>query len=337
MRYSLGNEDCRTEHEALKIRPGDRVVCVTSSGDRPLHLLLADASEVACIDPNPAHNQLLALKKAALKELSYEQYLAFLGLVPSDNRYEMWLQIRKALPNTSQIFWDQKYRLIEKGILYQGSIEKWCRRIARVFKLVRKQKVAKLFSFTDIDKQREFLEEWDTKWVKNVCNIVTKMLIPGNSNNDYLYSRVQNYLKRHLAKDSPLLSLALRGKISNENLPPYLSRLGAALIRSRLERMSHEDSDILSYLKNQPSSSIDVFSLSDVSSYVDEKQFEEIVIEMVRTAKQGARFCLRQLLSEHRIPEVLQFSIRRDPHLEKKLEEEDRTFVYRFTIGTIQK
>jgi len=337
MRYSLGNEDCRTEHEALRIRPGERVVCVTSSGDRPLHLLLADVSEIACIDPNPSHNQLLALKKAALKELSYEQYLAFLGLIPSDHRQEMWQKIRQSLPHSSQIFWDKRYRLIEKGILYQGSIEKWCRRIARVFKLLRKEKVAKLFSFTDIDKQREFLDEWDSKWVKNACNLVSRMLIPGHSNNDYLFTRVQNYLKRHLAKDSPLLSLALRGKISNENLPPYLSRLGAALIRSRLEKISHEDTDILSYLKNQPANSIDVFSLSDIASYVDGKQFEEIAIEMVRTAKQGARFCLRQLLSEHRIPEILQFSIRRDPHLEKKLEEEDRTFVYCFTVGTISK
>jgi len=337
MRYSLGNEDCRTEHEALKIRPGDKVVCVTASGDRPLHLLLADASEVACIDPNPAHNHLLALKKAALKELSYEQYLEFLGLIPSDHRYEMWQHIRQSLAENSRDFWDRRYQLIEKGVLYQGAIEKWCRRIARIFKLMRKEKVAKLFAFNDIDKQREFLEEWDAKWVKNACNLVTRMLVPGNSDNEYLYVRINEYLRRHLAKDSPLLSLALRGEISKENLPPYLSRLGAALIRSRLERILHEDTDILSYLKNQTANSVDVFSLSDVGSYVDEKVFGEIVVEMVRTAKQGARFCLRQLLTEHRIPEVMQFSIRRDPHLEKRLEEEDRTFVYRFTTGTIQK
>jgi S-adenosylmethionine-diacylglycerol 3-amino-3-carboxypropyl transferase len=337
MRYSLGNEDCRTEHEALRIRPGDKVVCVTASGDRPLHLLLADASEIACIDPNPAHNHLLVLKKAALKELSYEQYLAFLGLCPADNRRELWLRLRPSLTDSAKKFWDRRFRLIEKGVLYQGAIEKWCRRIAKVFKIVRKEKVSKLFSFCDLDKQREFLEEWDANWVKHACSIVTKMLIPGNSSHDYLHVRIQDYLRRHLAKDSPLLSLALRGEISKENLPPYLSRLGAALIRSRLDRISHEDIDILSYLKGQPACSIDVFSLSDVASYVDEKKFAEIVAEMVRTAKQGARFCIRQLLSEHRIPEVLKFSIRRDSHLEKKLEQEDRTFVYRFTTGVIQK
>jgi S-adenosylmethionine-diacylglycerol 3-amino-3-carboxypropyl transferase len=337
MRYSLGNEDCRTEHEALKLRPGDRVVCVTASGDRALHLLLADVASLTCVDPNPAHNHLLALKKAAMKSLPYEQYLAFVGFSPSERRQEMWLQLKESLPEHSRIFWEEQFPLIEKGVLYQGNIEKWCIRLAKLFKLFRKDKVARLFSSHDLDKQQEYLEEWNSKWIKHLSSLVTKLLIPGGPKDDYFYRRLQEYLKRHLAKESMGLSLALKGEISKESLPPYLSRLGSALIRSRLDRISCEDADLLSFLKTQGSNSIDAFSLSDMATYVDENNFGETIAEMVRVAKHGARFCLRQLSNERKIPDILQFSIRRDRHLEKRLEEQDRSFVYRFTAGTIQK
>lgn len=337
MRYSLGHEDCRTEHEALKLRPGDHVVCMTASGDRALHLLLADIASLTCVDPNPAHNHLLALKKAAMKGLPYEQYLAFVGFSPSDRRQEMWFQLQGLLPDQSRYYWEEQFPLIEKGVLYQGNIEKWCMRLAKLFKLLRKEKVMRLFSSHDLDKQQECLEEWDSKWIKTLSSLVTMLLIPGKKENDYFYHRLQDYLKRHLAKESMGLSLALKGEISKESLPPYLSRLGSALIRSRLDRISCEDADLLSFLKTQASSSIDAFSLSDMATYVDEKNFDETIAEMIRTAKHGARFCLRQLSNERKIPEILQFSIRRDRHLEKKLEEQDRSFVYRFTAGTIQK
>ena len=65
--YSFGNEDWRTEQDALKIKSGDRVVCITGSGDRPLHLLLSEGQEVVSVDANIFQNQLLHLKAAALQ------------------------------------------------------------------------------------------------------------------------------------------------------------------------------------------------------------------------------------------------------------------------------
>ncbi|HKZ00179.1 MAG TPA: DUF3419 family protein, partial [Rhabdochlamydiaceae bacterium] len=59
--YSFGNEDWITELEALRIKPGDRVVCITASGDRPLHLLLADLGELVSVDANPFQNHLFEL------------------------------------------------------------------------------------------------------------------------------------------------------------------------------------------------------------------------------------------------------------------------------------
>ncbi len=350
--YSLGNEDCRTEHEALKIKPGDKVVCITASGDRPLHLLLADVGEIVTVDANPCQNHLFLLKKTALQELSYDRYAAFLGVEAMDDRLAIWETMREKLPDDSRLFWDQRWKMIEEGVLYQGSLEKWCTRGSKLFKFWRGKKIDKLFGFCHIEDQKEFLAEWETTYLKKAFDLflhpaVTRVILrdPGLYENlgegiragEYVYQKFHNYLRRHLAKDSLLASLVLRGKANKESLPPYLSRLGAALIRSRLGKISYEDLDILSYLKKQPDSSIDIYSLSDIASYIDKESFGELAQHVVRTAKPGARFCMRQFLSKQEIPEEFSSSIQRDPELEKRLEEEDRCFVYRFTVGTVVK
>lgn len=350
--YSLGNEDCRTEHEALKIRPGDRVVCITASGDRPLHLLLADASEVVSIDPNQHQNHLLELKKAALKHLPYDQYIAFLGITPMDERLEVWDKIRESIPESSRAFWDRQSKSIDNGILYQGYVEKWCRRLSKVIGIMRGKKVKKLFQFRHLEEQQEFLaNEWETKGLKLFFKCVlhpsiTRLFIrdpglykhlgEGIDPSEYIYRRFHNYLNKHLAKDSPLASLVLLGEITNDNIPPYLSRLGAALIRSRVDRITHVNHDVATYLKNQPDASIDAFSLSGIASYIDKAAFKDLLKEVIRTAKPGARFCMRQFMSLQEIPEALAVSMQRDEDLEKRLEDEDRCFVYRFYAGSIK-
>ena len=77
--YSFGNEDPITEQRALKIQPTDTVVCVTASGDRPLNLLVDDCKKIYSIDINPIQNHLLELKKHAMKELDFEDYLSLVS------------------------------------------------------------------------------------------------------------------------------------------------------------------------------------------------------------------------------------------------------------------
>ncbi|MBS3904124.1 MAG: DUF3419 family protein [Simkania sp.] len=350
--YSLGNEDCRTEHEALNIQSGDRAVCITMSGDRPLHLLLADVKEVVAIDANPHQNHLLELKKVALQELPYDQYAGFLGVTSMERRDEVWGKIYDKVPETSRSYWDRRFKMIERGVLYQGNVEKWCGRLSKIMGVVRGKKVDKLFQCRDLEEQIGFLDEWETKTFKRMFQYVlhpmmTRLFIrdpglykhlgEGISPGEYIYGRFHGYLRRHLAKDSPLISLVLLGQVTRDNIPPYLSRLGAALIRSRLNRISHESADILTYLKAQPDASFDVFSLSNIASYMDAKKFKELVREVVRTAKPGARCCFRQFMSLQEIPEEWTSSFRRNKDLEKKLEEADRCFVYRFMVGNIVK
>ena len=55
----------------------------------------------------------------------------------------------------------------------------------------------------------------------------------------------------------------------------------------------------------------------------------------MKSAKPGARFCLRQFMSAYDIPDDLQPYFTRDTSLEKHLECMDNCFIYRFYVGTI--
>ena len=101
--------------------------------------------------------------------------------------------------------------------------------------------------------------------------------------------------------------------------------------------MEWKTANLLELLETSPPGSFTRFSFSDVPSYLKQPDFERLLRAMIHAAAPGARFCIRQFLSDHAIPTDLLSSVQREPELERKLENEDRTFVYRFIVGTVRK
>jgi S-adenosylmethionine-diacylglycerol 3-amino-3-carboxypropyl transferase len=352
--YSLGNEDWNVEAQALRVAPGNRAICITASGDRPLHLLMTDCAEVVSVDKSHAQNFLLELKINAITHLDYEKYLKFLGCETTPHRLDIYRELRPHLSKSAATFWDRHQYMVKRGIIYQGRTERFTYLASRFFKLLRHSKIQKLFSFTDIEKQREYVAaEWDTKTWRALFNIflhpkISRFLIvndPGlNAYIDYpqhpgvyLISRIRRYLDNHLAVKSPLLQLLLKGTINHEAYFPYLTLAGYTKIRARPERLTFFCDNVIDFLSTQESHSIDCFSLSDIASYMPQDAFEKLLHAMHASARHGARFCLREFISQRRIPEKFIGILHRDKHLEEKLEIEETNFVYRFMAGEIHK
>lgn len=352
--YSFGNEDCKSEQQALRINPDDRVLCVTASGDRPLNLLLSDCREIDCIDANKVQNYLLSLKKSALKNLPYDKYISFLGGSQDLHRIETLHKLVDDMDHEARHFWLQNKKPVSDGILYQGALESLIRKVSYFFRLTRRTKLKRLFEMDDIEEQKVFVKnEWDNYLWGKMFHIalnpkISRLFLedPGLyaypdrsvSIGKNLYRKMNNSLMRYLAKENFFISLFLRGFVGEEAYPPYLSRTGTEIIKKRLDRISSiETSDLIHYMEAAPESSYDVFSLSDVASYVSEEKFHKMVRAMVRAAKPGARFCIRQFLSNHKIPHDVTPYLHRDPLLENKLQEEDVCFTYSFMVGNIAK
>ena len=351
--YSFGNEDFRTEKKALQPKANDNIMVITASGDRPLNLLSEEVGRIYSIDANPIQNALLDLKKAALKHLSYEQYLAFLGITPCKERLHTYQMLQKDLqPETiEQLLTYQKQ--IAKGIIFQGAVEKLILTASLAIRTLRGNKANRLFTFDDIEEQATFVEKhWNTPSLRTLFKLavspyVSRIILkdPGLyehishdiKSSSHLYNRYHSSLVNFLARENPLLSLCFQGKVYEEGYPPYLQESKCTHIRKQLDKIEFSTIDLISSLEEQPDNSFDAFSLSDVSSYLSQQDFCRMVKEMVRAAKPGARFCLRQFLSDHRVPEEVAPLLQREPALEKELENEDRCFVYRFMVGTINK
>lgn len=353
LNYSFGNEDWETESKALQIKPQDSVVCITASGDRPLNLLLNDCKDIVAVDMNPYQNYLLKLKAAAMHHLDFYDYQGFLGNKESHNRVKQLKSLSSIMCDPSFHFWKTHPKKIQNGILYQGAIEKWTKAISFFVEKFRKDKRKRLFEFDDIQQQRRFVQqEWASpRWRKTFevffNPFVTRFLLKDPGLHEfldkslhigrYIHDRMNKSLENNLARENLLISLILLGKVLPEGYPPYLTEKGTDIIRKRLSKISVVTSNIVTYLENAPSSSIDVFSLSDIASYMSPSHFERLTHSISRTAKPGARFCFRQFLSNHKIPIDLQSVFKRNYLLEHQLEQEDRCFVYRFMTGTIHK
>lgn len=351
--YSFGNEDWRTEQKALKIQPDSRVLSITASGDRPLNLLTTELAELVTIDANPMQNALFDLKKTAIKQLDYHDYLAFLGVESHPHRFKTYISFEKELHSTSIALWNRHPGKISRGVLYEGAVEKWLKRISTLMRPLRGQKIDQLFAFDDLELQRIYLKEtWQTYLWKKTFQVALHPWLSHLFINDpglyayiapdihvgtHLYDKLHSSLDRFLAKESVLLSLLFKGMVEKEQFPPYLAKEGFEQIKKRLDRVMFETIDIASYLEKTPENSFDRFSCSDIASYIDKETFDRVCAGIVRTAKPGARFCIRQFLSNHQIPSSLSPYFERDSELEEELEREDRCFVYRFTCGAIKK
>lgn len=350
LRYSFGNEDWRTEEEALDIQPQDQVLCITASGDRPLNLLMRECQKIVCVDANRVQNHLLQLKAAAMRVLDYQDYLIFLGAQPGKERKQILQLLLSHMDQEASQFWMKHQRMVTKGVLYQGSVERLTNIVAKLFALTRGKKVRRLFSMNNIEEQRKFLkEEWDSYILRKLFNIILNSFLsrfiiedPGLTNyssdikpGNYIYDRIHASLEKELAKKNPLLSLLIRGKVSHEAFSPYLTEIGTQTIKPRLSALEIRTTDIVDYLESLSEPTFDVFSLSDVASYLSYPNYIRLLKAMIKAAKPGARFCLRQFLSSYEIPSNLQTYFLRDRSLEKRLERLDNCFVYRFMVGTV--
>lgn len=353
LNYSIGNEDWRVEKKALQIEPGNHVLCITASGDRPLHLLLDPCKNVTSIDANPIQNHLLKLKCAAMQKLDYENYVCFLGAKPSNNRGDTFQRLLHNLEHDCQAYWKNNQKKISKGILYQGDVERLTKLIALAFWICRPKKMKQLFSFEDLEEQKQFIDKkWNTTFLKNVFRVVLSRRLselaaidpglytsvdPNIELGSYIYDRMTAVLKQGLAKENLLVSLILRGYLSEEAFPPYLTKDGFEVIKERIDRLNIKTENALEHLEKAPENTYDRFSMSDIASYMDQATFDRMLKNIHRTAKPGARFCIRQFSSNHTLSPEYAHYFCRDTHLENQLEKDESCFVYRFIAGTIKK
>lgn len=351
LNYTAVNEDWRMECRALQIRPDDRVFCVTG-GSRSLVLLPADPARVVSLDMNPCQTHWLELQRAALRRMGCAEFRAFVGLDRGHGRIGQLRRLLPELPEPSRRYWQAHGACVRRGALYQGRWERHHQRIARLVRAARPEVVRRLLASRDLEQQRAVARAlWDRPWWQRVVRVLCSPRLarcafgdpafyahvsPDLCVGDYLYARFKGALERHWVRQSFMLSFLLEGRYGGGDLPPHLDEALYEQVRRRVDRIEARTGDVCEYLESVPPRSFTRFSLSDTPSYMPTEEVGRMLRAMVRAAAPGARFCIRQFLSDHRMPELAGACLRRERWLEQELEQDDRAFAYRFLVGTVR-
>ena len=352
--YSSCNEDSRSELKALRLGAGKRAFCITAGGGRVLNLLCDRPQEIVAVDVNPTQNHLLELKIAAMRALSHEPYLAFLGVRPARDRLKVYRDLRPALSDAAGAFFDAHPQIVRRGALFQGSLERFLVQVARISHVVRPFWLRRLFSFDDITEQRQFLDGWDTRAWRFVGETLCRRSILELFSRDpgfwrfvppevplhrRIFDLMHRYLCNHLARDSHLLQLVFFARyIYEPAMPLYLLPGSFERIREALKttQVTIVTAPAAAALADVADGSFDGYSIADVSSYLSETDFGILMDEIMRTARADARLCSRGIFVHRPLPSDHVRQVRRDHNLERRLSFDDLAMVHEFLVGTLQ-
>jgi S-adenosylmethionine-diacylglycerol 3-amino-3-carboxypropyl transferase len=342
-------EDPACDLAALRPRPGETIFAIISGCDNVFGFLLADPARVIAVDLNPAQCHLFELKRAAFLRLSHAEMLVLLGVRAGAARRQLYERLRADLSAAAVGFWDAHAQWFDLGLLTQGGFERyyaWLRALLRV--VIGRRRLERLFTLPQ-EAQRDFYEhEWDTLRWRALVRIACSKYVLGRRLDPswFAHAEVASFgahfarLVEHVVVDLParsnyFLAQLLLGRYMDENgVPEYLREEHFETIGGRLNRIMPMTADVCEAVENLTPRSIDCFALSNVFEYSPRELFDRTREALIRAARPGARFALRNLLASRRLADDPAFVV--DAELSRKLRDADRGFIYsRFEAATL--
>ncbi|MEJ7586721.1 MAG: DUF3419 family protein [Ferruginibacter sp.] len=339
-------EDPESDHAALSIKSGDRLLAITSGGCNVLGFLLFDPEIIYSIDINPAQSYLLELKIAAIKGLEYDEFTRFSGLKKYERRLNLYGKLKPFLSAGATAFWDARNKILSNGFIMNGKYERFIRLAGKFIRLLQgKKRVMGLFKIRDQKGQEDYFDKvWNTRRFHYLFKILFNkpMLAKRGLVTDYFhfddgstsfaesfYNRSRNAFRNIPIQGNYFLSLYLLGKYHPENeVPDYLKKENFDLLRSRVNRIKIITADAQGWVDSMQDNSIDCFALSNICELMSENETHRLFSGVCRTARTGARVIFRNLMVPREVPETLKGQVVKNDLLSRHISANDRSFVY---------
>lgn len=344
--FGMSWEDPESDRRALMIQPGETLITVTSGACNTLTLLLEDPGKIYAIDINPSQSYLLELKRAAVRKLEYDELRAFLGVVPCEQRLQIFESLRGDLSESAFRYWTSKAEAVRKGVVNAGKYESFIRLFSRFVGVLQgKARIDGLFRCETLKQQHEYFDRtWNTVQWRLLFKLLAnrRVLAKRGLTTDYFKfddgssSFPESFLRRAkramceipIESNYFLAQYLLAGYRSEEAVPAFLLRENLPVVRERLDRIEVVTSPAQEWLAQLPDASIDCFSLSNICELMSSDETGRLFAEVARSAKPGARICFRNLIVPRGVPESLQSEIKLQEKLSLDLIAKDRSFVY---------
>jgi len=341
--YSQCWEDAEIVVKALRLNNYDTVLSVTSGGCNSLAIASEGVKTVYSVDKNRTQNYLLEFKQQAVRNLEYEEVLGLLGYRRSRNQVALYQKIQHNLSEECQKFWNSNVDAIKKGVVHSGKFERYLSIFRRyVIPLVHtKQTIKNFLNPESSQKQLDFYNtRWNTfRWRLLFRIFFSRFVMSRSGRSKEMFSHSQNLpaaklffnrteqaFKYGQVKNNFYLNYILLGA-NSDCLPFYLQQEVFEKFRETINiQIVH--SDILSFLKTMPNSSISKFNLSDVFEPLDNDSTNHIFDEIYRVSKPNARIVFWNNLVFRDVPQGLAHCFEREVKLEEELKVIDRVFFY---------
>jgi S-adenosylmethionine:diacylglycerol 3-amino-3-carboxypropyl transferase len=346
----MDNEDSRSELAALAIGPGDTVVCVAAGGGRALALLAAEPGRLVALDRRVAQLHTLELKAAALDAFEHADLLAFLGVADCSDRLDRYAALRGALGPSARRYWDARGSLVARGCLFAGRLDQALLRAANALRALGLLRWAgPLLAAEELEAQRALLQTRGARVRRGLLPwriafhpvlVYAAAQDPGflrsteGSVGRYVVRRLEAWLAGNLARESFLLHLLYHGGLHAWGpLPAFLETERCARARKQLAKLEIRCGDLRESARGARSDERVHWSLSDVSCWMSERDFHELLRAITRRGAEGSRLCARHFAARRALPADLARRVRRFPELCAELEARDASILYRFEVA----
>jgi S-adenosylmethionine-diacylglycerol 3-amino-3-carboxypropyl transferase len=348
LNYSLANEDTWIEY---KLAPEDAqsFFCVCGSGSRVIPLLAKNPKKLHIVDLSSAQLRLFRLRLSAIKVLSYDEYLFFLGY----RQQHKGLDRRNILQKLNLDEDDLKYwNYFEKdwandGFIYLGRWERHFMKLGKFYQKIFLKNLLPLFETNSLPDQ---LKKLPHLWSKRLFNFYTKivlnpwvankMLYKGHfagseekrtnplSAADYVAHEFNDLFETTWVKCNYFLQLIFLGKISFEEAFPIECdvEIFNKIKLNRTEIIYHQD-NLLTLLKQSPH---DFYSLSDTFSYMSDSEVSSFLTGLPDSVPLGAQIIIRTFMRKPHFKVVSPWKTNEELNL--KLAKEDCTRMYEFCV-----
>lgn len=340
IRYANVWEDPYLLSEGLEAPKGGKTLSIASAGDNAFSLLLHEPSVLVAIDLNKTQLYLTELKREAIKILSREEMVQFLGFSESENRWEVYRSVAPQLTKEAQAYWNNNKTIIEDGIILEGKFEKYLASFAnKILPFIHnKKKVKELFVQKSENEQNQFFDKkWNSWRWRFLFKIFFSKRVMGIFGRDPAFldqvevnvgNTIMGNAARHIStthsQSNPFLYYCLQGDFG-DNLPRYLLKENYDTIKDNMDCLelhfgyAQEAADKYGKFNS--------FNLSNIFEYMNPEVFKLTTESMIESAAKDARFGYWNLMVPRVMSEINQRLVRIEDS--KDWAKRDRGFFYK--------
>lgn len=353
LNYTLSNEDTRIEFELLP-ENSERVFSIAGSGARCLPLIAKNPKALDIIDMSVSQLYLCELRYQAMKTLSYEEYLFFIGyrgaLQSGDDegnsREEIYQKL--SLSSDADHYWkSRKQGWAPRGFILLGRWEAHFQKLGFLFREVLQCDFRKVFEAQSLEEQVALYEKhwpkarWNT-FIRLAASefVFNRFLYKGHFSgkserkteqrtpSQFIMEEFDRIFRTQLVRKNYFMQILFLGRIAyEEGLPLEAHQDIFAAVKSASTTLRYLNGNLLEHLPLQP---YDFISLSDTISYLDQQDANLILQILNPNTKSDSQMVIRSFM---KAPSAIDASGWSELNLKNKWAQgKDGTGVYQFHI-----